>query len=159
MIYLPGDFNKFATHDFQFLDNQVFLNTKTTSAINYSVLPTVLVVYFVLARRLLIHLLPNNANTPLSRWLCIGSLSNIVRNNCFFFYLNRTMEIVYGKLVERRVFWIFDGSISTVESFDMSPIMGFVFFSDYCLKFVQRSLDLTFRHSMSLSVHMTFMKI
>lgn len=38
------------------------------------------------------------------------------------------MEIVYGKLVERRVFWIFDGSISTVESFDMSAIMGFVFF-------------------------------
>lgn len=38
------------------------------------------------------------------------------------------MEIVYGKLVERRVFWIFDGSISTVESFDMSTIMGFVFF-------------------------------
>lgn len=101
-------------------------------------MPTILVVYFVLARRLLIHLLPNNANTPLSRWLCIGSLSNIVRNNCFFFYLNRTMEIVYGKLVERRVFWIFDGSISTVESFDMSTIMGFVFFfgllSEICLE-------------------------
>ena len=44
--------------------------------------------------------------------------------------------MVYGKLVERRVFWIFDGSISTVESFDMSTIMGLFFglLSEICLE-------------------------